>query len=323
MEKVSLLDPFTAGDTPSPRTQMLLRRGAYASVATALVLITIKAVAWLMTGSVSVLTTLIESLMDAGASLVNLWAIRQALQPASTRYRFGYGKAEPLAGLGQAAFVAGSAIFLILEGVTRLVEPAPIGNETIGIVVMVASMAITFALVRFQTYVVKATKSLAINADSLHYKGDFLIHGSVIVSLLLHGIFGWTHIDPIFAIAIALYILFNAKNIAVAALRVLMDRELDEAERQRIQAIALAHPEVINIHDMRTRSSGARVFIQFHLELKRDISLIRAHEISDQVEAKVRAAFPGAGVIIHQDPEGVSEPHAVFAGEVADELSRR
>jgi ferrous-iron efflux pump FieF len=293
----------------------LLRLATRASVATAAILITAKATAWLMTSSVSLLTTLIESLMDLAASIVNLLAVRHALQPADSHYRFGYGKAEPLAGLGQAAFIAGSAVFLIIEAIDRLITPKPVTNEAVGIGVMVLSMVVTFALIRFQSYVVRQTKSLAINADSLHYKGDFLVHGSVIVSLLLSAAFGWQISDPIFGIAIALFILINAKTIATESLSILMDRELEESERRRIHSIVLSNPDVVDIHDLRTRSSGPRVFIQFHLELAPDISLTRAHEISDAVEAKLRAAFPNAGVIIHQDPEGVMERRAVFAGE--------
>lgn len=309
-----------AGDSTAERDRYsrLLRIATYASVTTAAVLIVAKGGAWLMTGSVSLLTTLIELMMDLAASVLNLFAVRHALQPADTYYRFGYGKAEPLAGLGQAAFVAGSAIFLIIEAIDRLITPKPIVNEMIGIGVMLFSMAVTFILIRIQGYVVRQTKSMAISADLLHYKGDFLIHGGVIVSLLLSAAGGWQLSDPIFGILIALYILWNAKTIASELLHILMDRELDEAERRRIQSIVLAHPEVIDIHDLRTRSSGQRVFIQFHLELAPTISLTRAHEISDDVEAHLRDAFPGAGVIIHQDPEGVPERRAVFAGDRQD-----
>ncbi len=302
-------------DGDRERYVRLLRLATRASVATAAVLIAAKAAAWLMTGSVSLLTTLIESLMDLAASIINLFAVRHALQPADTYYRFGYGKAEPLAGLGQAAFVAGSAVFLIIEAIDRLITPKPVVNEAIGIGVMLFSMVVTYLLVRFQAYVVRQTQSLAVNADSLHYKGDFLVHGGVIVSLLLSALLGWQLSDPIFGIIIAVYILFNAKTIAQESLHILMDRELDESERRRIHAIVLTHPDVIDIHDLRTRSSGPRVFIQFHLELAPTISLTRAHEISDAVEAKLRTAFPNAGVIIHQDPEGVTERRAVFAGE--------
>lgn len=301
------------------RHDRLLRRATYASVATACGLITIKGVAWLLTGSVSLLSTLIESLMDVCASLINLFAVRHALLPADRWHRFGYGKAEPLAGLGQAAFIAGSAVFLVFAAVDRLVTPEPIKNEVVGIVVMVVSIIITAVLIRFQSYVIRETKSLAISADSLHYKSDFLIHGSVIISLTLSMTLGWTISDPLLGIVIAAYILITAKKIAERSLDVLMDREFEDKDRARIRDIALAHDEVVSMHDLRTRSSGPRSFIQLHLDLARDTSLWHSHEISDQVEAKIRAAFPDADVIIHQDPEGVDELRAAFAGEEDEE----
>lgn len=302
-------------DQIKPETARLLRFATLASVFTAVLLIGAKSVAWGMTGSVSVLSTLIDSLMDVGASLVNAIAVRNALKPADTEHRFGHGKAEPLAGLGQAAFVAGSSLFLVIEAVDRVITPAPITRQGFGIAVMVFSIVATIVLVMFQSYVIRRTQSLAISADSLHYKGDVLIHGSVIVSLLLSANLNITYLDPLFGVGIALYLLWNARSIAMNALHELMDRELGEEDRERVVTIAMAHPEVRDIHDLRTRSAGPRSFIQFHLELDKNISLLRAHEISDDVEAKVRAAFPGSGVIIHQDPEGIMEHRASFDGE--------
>ncbi len=302
-------------DQVKPEVARLLTIATVASVVVAGILIAAKATAWVMTGSVSVLSTLIDSLMDIGASLVNVFAVRNALKPADIEHRFGHGKAEPLAGLGQAAFVGGSSLFLVIEAVDRVMTPAPITRHGIGIGVMLFAIVATIALVSFQSHVVRRTKSLAISADSLHYKGDVLIHGSVIVSLLLSANLGVGFLDPLFGIGIAAYLLWNAVVIARNALHELMDRELGQEERERVIAIAMAHPEVKDIHDLRTRAAGPRSFIQFHLELDKNISLLRAHEISDDVEAKVRAAFPGSGVIIHQDPEGIMEHRAVFEGE--------
>lgn len=301
-----------ANEEITARSARLLRIATTASVAAASVLIAAKATAWALTGSVSVLSTLIDSLMDAGASLVNLIAVRNALKPADADHRFGHGKAEPLAAMAQAAFVAGSSLFLVIEASDRFFNPVPIVRHEVGIAVMVFAIIVTFALVAYQTYVVRRTRSLAIGADSLHYKGDVLIHGSVIVSLLASAYFGISYLDPLFGIGIAAYLLWNAWSIAAGAFDELMDREFDEADRLRILAIAQKHPQVRDVHDLRTRSSGPRSFIQFHLELDRGISLVRAHEISDEVEAEVRAAFPGAGVIIHQDPEGIMEHRAAF-----------
>ncbi len=290
----------------------LMRRATYASVAVAGMLIVIKTVAWFMTDSVAVLSSLIDSWLDALASVVNLLAVRQALQPADSEHRFGHGKLESLAGLGQAAFIAGSAVLLLFEAFPRLFAPAPVTNEGVGIAVMAVTIVVTLALVRFQIYVVRKTKSVAISADSLHYKGDILVNGGVLVSLAASMFLGWNFLDPIFAIAISGYILWSAWKIVGVSLEVLMDRELPDADRVRIRDIALAHPDVREMHDLRSRSSGTLTFIQLHLEMDGGMTLSRAHEIADEVEATIRDAFPGAEVIIHQDPEGLIEDHAAF-----------
>jgi ferrous-iron efflux pump FieF len=302
--------PIGAADAESAK---LMRRATTASVAVALILIVAKLVAFLITDSVAILSTLVDSLLDVLASLLNLVAVRHALQPADREHRFGHGKAEALAGLGQAGFIAGSAAFLLFEAGRRLISPQPLAAETVGIGVMVVSIVLTVALVRYQRYVIGRTRSVAISADSLHYKGDVLVNASVIVSLAAGAALGWTWLDPAFAIAIAGYIAYCAWQILREVLNVLMDRELPDIERTQIRKIAMAHPEVRAIHDLRTRRSGMMTFIQFHLELDGAIKLTRAHEISDQVEADVMAAFPGAEVIIHQDPAGIEEGHVRFA----------
>ena len=303
----------TATLAPEAHSSRLLRRATAASVAVAAVLIVAKLVAFLITDSVAILSTLVDSLLDALASLLNLFAVRHALQPADREHRFGHGKAEALAGLGQAGFIAGSAVFLLFEAGRRLIAPQPLAAETVGIAVMVLSIVLTLALVGYQRHVIRHTKSVAISADSLHYKGDLMVNAAVIVSLVCAAAFGWLWIDPVFAIGIAVYIAYCAWQILREVLNVLMDRELPDDERSQIRTIALAHPEVRAIHDLRTRRSGMMTFIQFHLELDGGMRLTRAHEISDQVEAEVLAAFPGAEVIIHQDPAGLEEDHARFA----------
>jgi ferrous-iron efflux pump FieF len=284
----------------------------WASTATALALIVVKLAAWGMTGSVALLSTLIDSALDAGASIVNLLAVRHALQPADREHRFGHGKAEALAGLGQSAFIVGSGALLLVEAVKRLVHSEPVTNGEVGIAVMALSILATAALVKFQKMVIRRTGSVAIAADSLHYTGDVLINGSVIVSLGLSMWQGWTFVDPLFAIAIAGYLLYSAWRIALGSLDMLMDRELPDAERDRIRQIARAHPEVRNLHDLRTRSSGQGGFIQLHLELDANLPLIKAHEIADTVERAINEAFPGFEVIIHQDPAGLRENHVKF-----------
>jgi ferrous-iron efflux pump FieF len=289
-----------------------MRLATYASVSVAVVLIVAKYAAWLAIDSVSLLSTLIDSLLDAGASLINLFAVRQALQPADREHRFGHGKAEALAGLAQAAFICGSAVFLLIEAVKRFIEPRVLENTETGIAVMIFSIALTVVLVLFQRYVVRQTDSVAIDADSVHYRMDLLVNASVIVSLILATKMGWRWADPLFATAIAGYIVWGAGAIGFRALNLLMDRELPDAERERIRQIVLAHPGVRDMHDLRTRSSGLQQFIQLHLEMDGALTLTRAHEISNQVEAEIERAFPKAEVIIHEDPEGVDEKRTTF-----------
>ena len=295
-----------------PRSATLMRRATWAAVATAGVLIVAKFAAYVSTDSVSVLSTLLDSMLDAAASMVNLVAVRTALQPADREHRFGHGKAEPLAGLGQSTFIAGSALFLLFEVGNRLINPQPVERGTIGIAVMVFSIVVTIALVAYQRRVIRETRSMAITADSLHYFSDVLVNGSVIVALLLATHLGWRFVDPLFGAGIAAYILFTAWQIARGAFDMLMDRELPDAERARIRALALANPAVRAVHDLRTRGAGPKSFIQLHLEMDAAMSLIEAHKVSDDVERTIVGEFPGAEVIIHQHPEGIDEPRATF-----------
>ncbi len=295
------------------RGARLMRLATFASVTVATLLIIAKLVAALMTGSVSMLSSLVDSLLDAFTSVVNLFAVRHALQPADKEHRFGHGKAEPLAGLVQAAFIAGSGVFIVFEAVQRLFQEHVIDNSDIGIGVMVVSIVVTLGLVLFQNMVVRLTQSTAISADALHYRMDLLINIGVIVALVGSSEFGIGWLDSAVAISIAVYIGISSWTVARRSLDLLMDREFPEAERQRLTDIVMSHPEAHGMHDLRTRSSGIQPFIQFHLQLDPHLSLVRAHELSDEVEAMIMAEFKGAEVIIHQDPEGFEKPHSPIA----------
>ena len=291
----------------------LRQLAAGAAVAVAIGLVAVKGAAWLDTGSVAMLGSLVDSCIDAVISLVNLWAIRYALAPADREHRFGHGKAEAVAGLGQAAFIAGSAVFLLFVSANRLLHPAPVENAETGIAVMAFAIVVTLGLVLFQRYVVRRTESVAIAADSLHYRGDLLMNLSVIVALVLATRLEWHIADPIFAIGVAAYILHGAWTILRRSLDFVMDREFPRQTRREIVDIAMAHAAVLAVHDLRTRSSGIHTFIQLHLEMEGEMSLHRAHQIADEVEAKINARFPEAEVIIHQDPAGLDEGHRTFA----------
>jgi len=291
---------------------LLMRRATYASLAVAGVMILVKIAAWLMTDSVSLLSSLIDSLLDAAASAVNLVAVQQALTPADREHRFGHGKAEPLASLGQAAFITGSALLLLIQALQHLLSPVAVSNTGIGIGVMVFAIAVTFVLVGYQQHVVKRTGSLVIGADELHYRSDLILNGSVIVSLVATQTLGWAYLDPLFGAAIGLWIVYGAWRVAKKAVVQLMDQELPDEARARIRELAMAHPEVKAVHDLRTRAAGPTAFIQVHLEMDGGLTLREAHRVSDAVEADIIAAFPRAEVLIHQDPEGVEEPSRRF-----------
>ena len=290
----------------------LMRLASFASVGAALLLIVLKFGAFLQTGSVSLLSTLFDSALDAAASIVNLMAVRQSLIPADAEHRFGHGKAEPLAGLIQVAFILGSSIILIMEVVDHFARPQAISAPEVGIAVMVISLIVTGLLVLLQRHVVRKTGSIAIKSDQVHYSTDFLVNASVIVALVLSTRFGWWWADPAIGLAIAIFIAWAALRVGKDSFDMLMDREMEEAERSRIKEIVRGHAEVLNLHDLRTRAAGRDKFIQFHLELDGTLSLLDAHRISDAVEADVCAAFPGAEVIIHEDPAGVVEQRATF-----------
>ncbi len=285
----------------------LRRRATYASVAVASTLIVAKLAAYLLTESVSILSSLIDSSTDLMASLVTLLAVRQALRPADANHRYGHGKAEALAALAQAAFIAGSAVLLSVEAVRRIFRPEPIAEGTIGVAVMLLSIVLTAGLITFQRRVQAATGSVAIGADRLHYAGDLLMNSAVIAAILLTEATGLAIVDPLFGIGIALFLLNGARGVARDALDVLMDRELGQEERDRIAALARAEPGVRGLHDLRTRNAGTGCFIELHLELDGTLTLTAAHEIADRVELRLRQAFVNAEVLVHQEPAGLAD----------------
>lgn len=293
----------------------LMKSAAAASVGTALVLIGVKLFALMMTDSVALLSSLIDSTLDAGASFLNLWAVRQSLAPADSGHRFGHGKIESLASLGQAAFIAGSAVLLIFQSIQYFLHPRIITHVGIGMGAMGVSIVLTLLLVSFQRYVVKKTKSVAITADYAHYAGDVMMNLSVILSLFVGSYFNFRYADPIFALLIAVYLIVSVFRILKQSLAQLVDAELPDQEKQKIADVVLKSPDVSGLHDLRTRSSGTQWFIQLHLELDPLFTLAKAHAVADQVEKRLTQAFPNAEIIIHQDPAGLYENHPQWCYE--------
>jgi len=283
----------------------LMRRAAIASVSVSLFLVAIKTFAYFASHSVAMLASLADSALDLFTSSLNLIAIRSALTPADAEHRFGHGKAEPLAGLAQGAFITASALFLVIQAVNRILVPEPIDHSIAALVVMCIAIACAIALILYQRKVVARTGSLAVDADQTHYLGDLVTNIGVVLALLLSTGLGWTLADPLIAIAVAGIMLFTALGVGRQSFNQLMDRELPDSERDRIVRIARAHTAVKNVHDLKTRAAGLSTFIQLHLGLDPKISLTEAHTISDAVERALLEAYPGADIIIHQDPAGL------------------
>lgn len=285
----------------------LMKWATYASVATAAIIIAIEIFAWLLTDSISILSSLVDSVLDILVSLVNLTAVRYALQPADEDHRFGHGKAEDIAAFAQSAFICGSAVFIAAEAFRRVAAPRAIEHIDIGLWVMVASTLLTLMLILFQRHVIRKTQSLVIQTDYLHYVMDIGVNIGVILSLIIFAIWNVSWVDPLVAIGIAIYMIRGAWRVGQQAFHKLMDKEFENADRDRIKSIVLEHPEIDGMHELRTRYSGIHSFIQFHLELNGDIALNKAHTISEEVERNIQKVFPNAEITIHQDPASPEE----------------
>jgi ferrous-iron efflux pump FieF len=256
------------------------------------------------------LGSLTDSLMDITASAMSFMVLFYALRPADDDHRFGHGKAEALAGLGQAAFIAGSGCLLAFHGIERLFNPVVLSHSMLGVWVSLFAIACTLVVVYVQTQVIKHTESIAVKADSVHYKGDIILNAAVLLAILLAQN-DMLYADPIFAIGVAGYLLYNSWDIARQSADHLMDKELPEDEKASIISIANSHNDVFGVHDVRTRQGGKVKFIQMHLELEDQLPLIRAHYVADEVVAMIQQEFNcEMDILIHQDPMSLSNSRA-------------
>jgi ferrous-iron efflux pump FieF len=284
-----------------------MRRAAKASVSVSLFLVAIKIFAYFASHSVAMLASLADSALDLFTAGLNLFAIHEALAPADKEHRFGHGKAEPLAGLAQGAFITASAMFLVIQAVQRLLNPQPIAHGLEALLVMLVSIAMAIGLILYERSVIKRTGSLAVSADQTHYIGDLVTNIGVVIAILLVTVLGWQSADPIIALLVAAVLVGSAWLVFRKCLDQLMDHELPDSDREKIIAIVRSHPQVKSLHDLKTRAAGLYTFIQCHIELDPDMPLAEAHAVSDEVEHALCAAFDKAEVIIHQDPAGLEE----------------
>ena len=290
--------------TTAGEVSRLTRRAAILSVSVAISLALLKVFAAIETASIAVLGSLADSALDIAASLVTLFGVHVAAQPADEDHRFGHGKAEAMAAMFQVLVISVSASLILFQAARRFLSGGETSNPEYGIVVSGIAMIATLGLVAYQRRVVARTGSLAIQTDSIHYSSDLLLNGAVMMALLLDGVMGVQGADPFFGIAIALWLLFGAWRGAGEAINQLMDREWPDEKRRRVVEVAKRHPQFRGIHDLRTRTSGMHDFVQFHLEVDPELTVRNAHDVVEEVERAIEMAFPGADVLIHLDPEG-------------------
>ncbi|CAN7509720.1 cation diffusion facilitator family transporter [Phenylobacterium sp. LjRoot219] len=305
---------------PAPTVQetaALTRRITLLSVATAAVLVTLKAVVWTMSGSVALLASAADSALDLVASLATFFAVRYAVVPPDAEHRFGHGKAEAFASLLQAGLVFASAALIGREAVANLIDPRPLQQGGWAIAVMLASTVLTLGLVAAQTRVLRRTGSVAVSGDRAHYLSDL---GSNLVALIGIAASAWlgaSGFDAAAALIVAALLLWGAIGIFREASGQLLDRELSPEARRQIIELITRDPLVIGVHQLRTRASGPYVHMQMHVDLDPQLSLEAAHEVLVAAEKRVLEAFPSADIIMHADPRGKAEPHGGAFAETA------
>jgi ferrous-iron efflux pump FieF len=279
-------------------------RAALASVAMATFLLLLKGFAAWHTGSVAMLGSLADTGLDLLASLVTLYGVKLAAEPADHDHRFGHGKAEALAALFQVMLITASAAGIAWRAILAFGETRPTQDAEFGIGVSVVAIIVTVALLAYQRSIIRQTGSVAIMADNMHYQSDVLLNGSVILAIMLDQYVGWRGADPVMGIAIALWLAWGAFRASSNAIDQLMDKEWPEGERARFIEVAARQPGIKGIHDFRTRRSGSHDFAQFHMEVDRNLTMFAAHDIVESVEHALRRAYPKVEVLIHLDPEG-------------------
>lgn len=298
---IPFASPEATGAVHSEQAR-LMKLATYASVGVASALIFMKLIAWWMSDSLAMLSSLTDSFFDMLTSVMNFIAVRYALKPADDTHRFGHTRIEDIAGLAQCAFIIASMLLIMLQSFERLSNPQPMEHSTLGIGVSVIAMLATIVLVAFQTYVARRTRSLIIAADRMHYLSDVLFNLGVILALVLTSVSGWLWADPAMAILMALAIIWSSKELGIRAFNNLMDREMPDSEKARIHAVLEATPDIRGYHNLKTRYAGNKPFMQMHIDIDATLSLKQAHDIIDALEHRLQEAFPGAEVIIHPDP---------------------
>jgi ferrous-iron efflux pump FieF len=296
----------------------LSQRAALASVAVAISLLVAKLWAAFATDSTAMLGSLADTALDVIASLATLAGVRIAALPADHDHRFGHGKAEALVALGQVVLIAASALFIGYRAGERLLTGAPVANAGWGVAVSLIAMVATLALLAYQRRVIARTGSVAIRTDNLHYQSDLLLNAAVIAALATDQWLGVTGADAVFGLVIAAWLLRGAIRASSQAVDQLMDKEWPAAKRAAFLAAAAEYSELKGIHDVRTRSSGAYDFVQFHVWIPADWTIADAHDRLDRVEEDLQRRFPGTEIFMHLDPEGHTDRETMLPHELTE-----
>ncbi|NKJ00190.1 cation diffusion facilitator family transporter [Novosphingobium sp. SG707] len=304
----------------APDHSALNRSAAYASISMALLLVGLKGWAAWTTGSTAMLGSLADTLLDLVASLATLAGVWVAGMPADDNHRFGHGKAEALSAMFQVLLIGASALALAVHSVQQLMSGERTGSAGDGILVSVIAIIGTLALLAWQQHVIRRTRSVAISTDHLHYKSDLLLNMAVIVALLLDQYAGLTKADPLFGLGIALWLGWGAYHASEEAIEQLMDREWPEDKKARFVEVLGRHPELRGVHDLRTRTSGNRDFVQFHVWVDGNMTVTQAHRVMDEIEDKLREEFPEVEILIHPDPEGHVDERGVAGRDILQDV---
>lgn len=294
----------------------LTRSAAFASIAMASLLAVLKVWAVIQSDSTAMLGSLADTALDLVASVATLTGVWIAAQPADEEHRFGHGKAEALAAMFQVVLISLSAAGLAWRAVSELLAGSRVSAATGGIVVSVIAIAGTFVLLWWQRHVIRQTGSVAIKTDNVHYKSDLFLNLGVIAALVLDHYLGIAGADPVFGLAIAVWLAWGAWRASSEAIDNLMDREWPDEKREQFLATLAKHPELKGAHDLRTRTSGSHDFVQFHAMVDGDMTVAEAHRVMDELEERIEREFPGVEVLIHPDPEGLVDE----TGSAAEEL---
>ena len=263
------------------------KRATLVSSSVATLLVIIKLVLGLVSGSVAVLASAIDSLLDMLVSAFNFFAIKKSEEHPDEAYHYGKGKVQAIAAVIEGTIITISGLYIIYEAIKKLSKGTETTLLTPSIVAMTFSLIITYLLVKYLLRVAKETNNLVIKADALHYQTDLWSNAAVLVALGLVYFTGLDAIDALFGLGIGVYIIYSAYEIIQGGIEILLDRALDAEMVEEIGNIISAHPEVASYHWLKTRTDGSTNFVEFHMVLRPNILLLDAHRIADQIEDQI------------------------------------